>query len=142
MDGRPARDLTWPARLDDGHGGAGARGVCVRFNSPQEFVAELRRRPPDVEPVVRLTYRWSPDPAGLPLRHLSVVAGYLRCIRDTLVLQELVHYAGEVWPGPDDGVSRRTHDRADLAHRTVDEAARELGLEVATGQYTLGASSV
>jgi hypothetical protein len=156
MDDRPAPDpplLPWTNRTGDQRWAeampatdaptaaptAGrAWGVSVRFNSPQEFLAELRRRPPDIEPVVRLTYRWSPDPAGLPLRHVSVVAGYLRRIRGTLVLQELVHYAGEVWPTPGEGASRRTQERADLAHRTVEEAARELGLEVAAGQYALG----
>ena len=111
----------------------------VRFTSPAEFVEELRRRPPDLEPVVRLTYRWTADPERLPVRHLSVMAGYLRSTsRGALVLAELVHYAGLVWPGLDHEASQQTRERARRAHEAIDQAARDLGLEVCGGVYDVG----
>jgi hypothetical protein len=114
----------------------------VRFVDPDEFVRELKARGPDVEPVVRLTRRWRPDPAGLPLRHLSVAAGYARRARGALVLYELDHYAGEVWQGLNGDASRRTLERARRTHGVVERAARGLGLEVAAGVYDAASTRV
>ena len=109
----------------------------VRFNNPAEFAAELRARGPNLEPVVRLTYRWAADANGLPLRHLSVVAGYLRRLPGgTVVATELVHYAGEVWRGLHEEASQRCQQRADGVRDHVARAAQELGLEVSAGVYT------
>jgi hypothetical protein len=126
-------------RVPPSRAGTAPPGLRARFTSPAEFVAELRRLPPDLEPVVRLTYRWTADPEGLPIRHLSVVAGYVRHTgRGSFVLEELVHYAGQVWPGLDHEGSERTKERARRAHEAVEQAARELGLDVCAGVYELG----
>jgi uncharacterized protein YndB with AHSA1/START domain len=112
--------------------------LLVRFSSPSEFAAELRARGPNVEPVVRLTYRWAAGAGGLPVRHLSVVAGYVRRLAGgTVVVQELVHHAGDVWPGIATAGSERARARAEEAHEVVARTARELGLEVSAGTYAL-----
>ena len=108
----------------------------VRFADPEEFAAELRERDPDVERVVRLTYRWRRDADGLPCRHLSVVAGYLRSARDGVpVLYELVYYAGEVWDGLNEEATARTRERAERARQIVARAAEEEFLKIAAGAY-------
>jgi hypothetical protein len=112
----------------------------VRFNDPAEFAEELRARGPNVEPVVRVTYRWTADTGGLPLRHLSVVAGYLRRLPGGAILPtELVHYAGEVWHGLNEQASQLCRERANRARDEVARAAQELGLVVCPGIYTGGA---
>ena len=120
--------------------GVRSHALRVRFNSPAEFTDELRARGPNVEPVVRLTYRWTRDANGLPLHHLSVVASYVRrlpCGR--IVVAELAHYAGEVWRGLHEEASQRCRERAGRARDDVARAARELGLEVCAGVYIDGA---
>jgi len=108
----------------------------VRFSDPDEFAAELRARDPDVEKVVRVAFRWRRDPQGLPCRHLSVVAGYLRSAREgVLVLSELVYYAGEVWDGLNEEVSARTRERAEHARQVVARAADEQFVKLAAGVY-------
>lgn len=108
----------------------------VRFSDPEEFAAELRERGPDVEHLVRITNRWRRDTDGLPCRHLSVVAGYLRSARNGLpVLYELVYYAGEVWDGLNAEVTARTRERAERARQIVVRAAGEDGLTAAPGAY-------
>src|SRR5688500_14129441 len=103
----------------------------VRFGDPEEFARELRARGPDVEAVVRLTRRWRDDAHHLPLRHLAVVAGYVRRACGALVLYELVHYAGEVWQGMNEDASRQTLARAQRARDVVARAADERGVELA-----------
>ena len=108
----------------------------VRFCDPEEFAAELRERDPDVERLVRLTHRWRRDAEGLPCRHLSVVAGYLRHDRHGVpVLYELVHYAGEVWDGINAEVTAQTRERAERARQIVVSAAEEEFLKIAPGAY-------
>ena len=116
-----------------------APALRVQFSKPGEFIAELRRRPPDIEPVVRLTYRWSADGGGLPLCHLSVIAGYLRRPHGMLVVQELVYHTGEVWQGLHEEAGQRTLERAHRAYDAVARVARELGLEIGAGVYELDA---
>ena len=110
----------------------------VHFTSAQEFVCELKAAGPDVEPVVRLTFRSRRDPEGPPRRHLSVVAGYLRQARPgVLVLYELVHYAGEVWDGLDESLSAQTFARASRAYDAVARAADEQSIRRAAGVYAV-----
>ena len=114
----------------------GPPGFRVRFTSPSEFCDELRRRGPNVEPVVRLTYRWTPNAEGLPLCHLSVVAGYLRRLTGgVVVVQELVYRAGDVWRGLNESDAEETRTRADRARDDVARAAAEAGFEVCAGAY-------
>jgi hypothetical protein len=112
--------------------------VCLHFTSPGEFIAELRRRPPNVEPVVRVTFRWTIDPSGLPAQHLSVLAGYLRLAGSSvLILHLLSHYAGQVWPGIDEPGSQQARERARRARELIQQAARDAGLEPCAGAYGL-----
>ena len=116
--------------------GAARTVLRVSFTSPAEFADELRARGPNVEPVVRLTYRWTAGANGLPLQHVSVVASYVsRLSGGELVLVELAHYAGEVWRGLHTEASERAHERADKAHEHVAAAVHALGLEPCAGTY-------
>jgi hypothetical protein len=134
-------------KSEDALAGRAEPRLLVRFSSPAEFAAELRARGPNVEPVVRLTFRWTAASGALPLQaasgalplhHLSVVASYLRRLSDgALVVHELTHYAGDIWRGiPTDG-SERSRARASEARDLVARTAEELGLDVCAGVYAL-----
>jgi hypothetical protein len=73
--------------------------VKVRFSQMEEFQAELLKRPANVEPVVRATYRRIRQEYGN--EHLYVIAGYLRQPQPDLPphLVELMEYQGELWGG-------------------------------------------
>src|SRR5436190_15803406 len=65
----------WPA--PDAAGATGAAGaarsgqtVLVSVNSPEEFLAELRDRPPNIDGVLRLNVRWHADESGAPRHYL------------------------------------------------------------------------
>ena len=98
-DTEPAADAIGPSHPlpQPPHGGARPL-VRVLFSTTGEFVRELRARGPNVEPVVRATLTWAPDPAGAPAYDVSVVATYLRRVGpDVVALTELRHYAGVAW---------------------------------------------
>src|SRR4051812_31798902 len=98
---------------------AGDRGVTdprplvVHFSNPDEFLAELRARGPNLEPVVRITFRWTRDESGAPLVHLTLLANYLRRLGDDPgggVVVSIVHlgrYVGAVWEEGRDELSDR-----------------------------------
>src|SRR5437868_4790688 len=50
-----------------GSGVSDARPLVVHFSNPEEFLAELRSRGPNLEPVVQITFRWTRDESGAPL---------------------------------------------------------------------------
>jgi hypothetical protein len=111
----------------------------VAFSQPDEFLDELRARPPDVEPVVRITGLWR-STAHYPLQHLYVVATYLRAAGGTPRVVELRHYLGQVFAGDPGGHGDPGNARV-RAERMRQELAREverLGLTVAGGEYTEG----
>src|SRR5262245_12694443 len=91
----------------------GARPLAVHFSNPDEFLAELRAREPNLEPVVRITFRWTRDESGAPLVHLTVFANYLRRLGDDPgggVVVSIVHlgrYVGAVWEEGRDELSDR-----------------------------------
>ena len=134
-----------PAPGDPGapeHAGAlGSSGqtVLVAFGTPDEFLAELRDRGPNVDGVLRLTFRWHPDAGGAPATDLWVVANYLRRIDPgTLAVVRLDHYAGGVWQGIDDHASALTRQRAEQVRTRVSEEAKRLGIEVRPGTHSAG----
>jgi hypothetical protein len=81
----------------------------VRFSNLDEFQAELLKRPPNVEPVIRATYRRIRQEYGN--EHLYVLAGYLRQPQPGTPphLVELMEYQGELWGGM--AANRGPHDR-------------------------------
>jgi hypothetical protein len=110
--------------------------IRVTFSSPDEFLQELLARGPNVEPVLRATLRWSPDPQGAPFHDVTVVATYLRRVAaDLVAVTELRHYVGAVWTGLDDPGSRRCRAGARALLAVLDSAARDLGLNRADGVY-------
>lgn len=119
--------------------------VVVRFHDPGEFCDELAARPPDVEPVVRLTRRYTRSVQAVPLQSLEVVASYLRrgggdVVRaDVVRLVELTARCGTVWPGgPSSPDADAAEARAERASAAVRVAADVVGVEVAAGVYALG----
>ena len=135
----PAPALPIPPRPpgDDRPGAAWPR-VRLAFSTTAEFVAELRARGPNVEPLVRATLWWVRDPAGAPLHELYVVATYLRRIApDVVALTELRHHAGTVWIESEGAPAPPAEQLARRLLATVEDAARELGAAVGRGAYLL-----
>jgi hypothetical protein len=113
--------------------------ILVRFGSPEEFLAELGARGPDVEPVVRLTRRFLParsDTYGpLPYSHVQVVASYLRGWGGEVRIVELATYCGQRWPGLPGPTNDGTDAMSDRIMALVQGRAESLGYAVAAGVY-------
>ena len=111
--------------------------VLVAFSNPDEFLAELRDRGPNVDRVLRLTFRWHTDASGAPVTDLWVVANYLRRLDPgALAVVRLEHHAGGVWwSGINDAASEESRRRAEDLRQRIDAAARALGIEVRAGTY-------
>lgn len=109
--------------------------IRVVFSSPDEFLQELRRRGPNVEPLLRLTFRWTRDESGAPIHHLSVVAGYLRRANGVVTLTSLRHYVGGLWVDALDKAAGGVRERAASLLDRIEQEADDLGLEIAPGAY-------
>ena len=122
----------------------GPQPLRLLFSSHEEFPEELRARGPNLEPVVRVTFRKSADASGAPLTHLTLLATYLRRVGDdpggpvVVAVVQLAEYLGSVWIDPTDQESRRCQQRAAQSREAVVRAAQELGLTVGAGAYTTG----
>ncbi|MGD9892258.1 MAG: hypothetical protein AB7G34_17025 [Hyphomicrobiales bacterium] len=118
--------------------------IRLLFSSHEEFIEELRQRGPNLEPIVRVTFRKSPDSGGVPLTHLTLLATYLRRVDDgtgpaaVVTVVQLAEYPGSLWIDPTDQDSRRCQERADLLRAAVVRAVGELGLRVGGGAYLAG----
>jgi len=110
----------------------------LRFHDPEEFIAELRQAPPNLEPLLRLTVRRRLDPATGVIHHLSVVASYLRRFSGApeplAVVVILEAYQGEDWGDGFEG-SRRTRQRLEALLNRLRTITTELGLECRAGVY-------
>lgn len=119
---------------------AGVTGVTVlvAFSDPDEFLSELRDRGPNVERVLRLTFRWTPDESGAPVSGLRLVATYLRRVApDVLAIVQLDHHLGVVWHGVPDPASDQCRERAEQLRTRVRRAAEAHGLDVAAGTHVV-----
>jgi hypothetical protein len=133
--GGPAPPAGEPAGTPPAPGPPGA-ALRLAFSSPDEFLAELARRGPNLEPVLRVTFRWTRDADGAPVRDLCLVAGFLRRVADGVVgVTTLRHHLGEVWEDATDSQSRSVRERATGLRARIERAAADLGLEVAPGAY-------
>lgn len=106
----------------------------VLFHEPTEFLEEVRRHPPDLEPVVRLTQRFTTSTMSPHIRQVAICATYLRQLSAArIILVELDHYCGEHWsgaPGPSQAM--------DEACAIIDQLTKQCGelkLEVRAGLY-------
>jgi hypothetical protein len=112
----------------------------LRFNDPDEFLAELRLAPPNAEPLVRLTVRRRLDAQTGAIHHVSVVATYLRVLRAAsgplALVVVLEAYQGEDW-GESFDCSGKTRQRAEQLLDRLRSIAGDLGLECAPGAYGL-----
>ena len=112
-----------------------AHVVRIAFSNPGEFLAELRQRGPNLEPLVRVTFRWTADASGAPISHVTLLASYLRQVGEVVTVVQLVRYVGAVWSGAADEASQRYVDEAQQWRALLTRAAEELGFEVGTGAY-------
>ena len=118
--------------------------VRLVFSSHEEFIQELRERGPNLEPLVRVTFRKTADGSGAPLTHLTLLATYLRRLDDgagspvVVVVVQLAEYLGSLWIEPTDEDSRRCLQRGEHLRADVVRAAEELGLRVGGGTYLVG----
>jgi hypothetical protein len=132
---RPAPPAGEPAGASPAPGPPGA-ALRLAFSSPDEFLEELASRGPNLEPVLRVTFRWTRDADGAPVRDLCLVAGYLRRVADGLVaVTTLRHPLGAVWEDGADSRSRAVQERTARLRTRLERAAAALGLEVAPGAY-------
>lgn len=67
----------------------------VKFNDVDEFIAELEKTKP-LDGILRLT-RLAEQSATMPIRHLSVMATFLKDTPPTVQIIELRRYCGQVW---------------------------------------------
>lgn len=115
------------------------------FSSHEEFIEELRERGPNLEPVVRVTFRKSADTSGAPLTHLTLLATYLRLVHDgaapVVAVVQLSEYLGAVWIDPTDQESRRCQQRAEHLRAAVVRAVEDTGLRAGAGAYVAGERS-
>ena len=128
-----------PARRD-----ARAQPVRLLFSNHEEFIEELRERGPNLEPLVRVTFRKTAAGGGMPLTHLTLLATYLRLVDGgsgpavVIAVVQLAEYLGSLWIDPSDPDSRRCQARAEQRRDAVVSAAEGLGLRVAAGAYVVG----
>lgn len=127
----PARQAYAP----DGEARRPTQVVRVAFSNPGEYLAELRQRGPNLEPLVRVTFRWTADASGAPVSHLTLLASYLRQVGEVVTVVQLARYVGTVWSGAADQASQRSVDEAQQRRTLLCREAKELGFEVATGAY-------
>ncbi|HLS55719.1 MAG TPA: hypothetical protein VK052_06560 [Zeimonas sp.] len=124
----------------------------LRFDDPDEFIAELAERPPNVDNLVRLTHlcQLDADKAYRAGRQF-VVASYLRDLRapDTrlatvptwppaLVVVELFVVCGAYYA---EIPSTEADERARTIMETIRANAAALNLAVAGGRYRLPAAA-
>jgi hypothetical protein len=103
----------------------------VKFNFEEEFIDEFRDRPPNIDLILRVT-RLFTDSATLPLKHVSVVATYLRDAAGTHQLIKLERYVGQVLGQHD---ANGVQDKASALIEQITQAAKAKGLEVRAGIY-------
>ena len=115
--------------------------IRVEFSDPTEFLDDLRARGPNLEPLVRVTFRKSSDPGGAPITHLTLLASYLRHIdsgepSSVVEVVELARFVGSVWAaGIDDPESAQARRQADQLRAALTTAIEELGYRVGGGTY-------
>ena len=116
--------------------GAPGSTTLIAFSNPDEFLAELRDRGPNVDGVLRLTFRWRADVDGAPVSDLWVVANYLRRLDPTtLAVVRLDHYVGSAWRDAEDPAADPNRQRAAALRTRIAEAAQGLGIEVRAGTH-------
>jgi hypothetical protein len=105
--------------------------TLVKFNFEEEFNDEFRDHPPNLESVIRVT-RLFTDSVTLPLKHVSVVATYLRDVGGTIQLVRLDRYMGQMLGQHD---ANGVQDKATALIEQITQAAKAKGLEVRAGIY-------
>ena len=113
----------------------------VRFNNPEEFLAELAAAPPNVEPVVRITRRYT-QAGDSPIQWLSVVATYVRILNPDAIghsepayaVVELVKVIGDLWPHGM-GQTAQHQATAEALMTRLTAAAEAAGCQVRAGVY-------
>jgi len=105
------------------------RGTAtVRFNIPDEFLAELEKDQPLVQRgIVRITHLYRDSTFSPIIRHLSVVA--TTRIGDDVVRCEW--YCGDLWQMEDN--DKKVTAKAAHIRRELEEGCARLGLHVRAG---------
>jgi hypothetical protein len=108
--------------------------ITTRFNAVEEFLDELRDRPPNIGGnIVRVTTSFQQSQT-LPLQNVSVLATYLRN-GDHMERVKLEHYLGQRFQHHEDEVSNKVMQKAREISDKITEAAKALKLEVRAGVY-------
>lgn len=114
------------------------------FSDHEEFLDELRVRGPNLEPLVRVTFRRSADASGAPLTYLTLLATYLRRVDDgtgitpVIAVVQLAEYIGSQWIGLGDQESQHCQRRAEELRAALIRAVEDAGLRAGAGAYVSG----
>jgi hypothetical protein len=107
--------------------------ATVRFNIPDEFLAELEKDQPLVHRgIVRITHLYRDSKLSPVIRHLSVVA--TTRIGDDVVRCEC--YCGDLWQMEDN--DRKVTAKAAYIRRELEEGCARLALQVRAGIVEAG----
>lgn len=114
----------------------------LSFSNHTEFLAEVAERGPNLEAVIRVTFRKTADPSGASIVHLTLLATYLRSLDEgqpvpTIVVVQLAEPIGSIWSGLANEESERTRRHAEELRGQVVAAIEALGYRVGGGAYTI-----
>jgi hypothetical protein len=120
-----------PTALVVERGREGTRmSIKVQFHQIDEFLEELtQEREAVTDRILRVTYLHAQH-SGMPIVHLSVVAGAL--VRGVLI--EFVQRCGDLWKMRSDSDAQTTQ-RAEELRRRLEEAAHRLDLQIRRGRF-------
>lgn len=126
------------------------QGIITRFNSPDEYLEELKshmyrrfltprsERPGDFAngnvTCVRLTNMFTPSPLAPNIRLVNVVATHV--VAGQIV--RLDCFCGDDW-GENFEPTKKTHERAEAVHKKIREVCADLHIEVRAGIFEHGA---
>jgi hypothetical protein len=106
----------------------------VRFSYEEEFLNELRDRPPNIDLTVRATVGY--DQSGsLPLQNVSVIATYLRDLHGLVSRVKLQRFFGQIYSLHETEQCKKVIDKAQLLIQKITDEAKAKGLECRAGIY-------
>ena len=108
--------------------------VTVRFSNEDEFLEEIKKDGPNIEPIIRTTKSFEPTHMAAHIVYVSVIATALRFYPQTRITQriKLQRFCGDYW-GKD--FSDAAIKKADSILTRIEAAALKLNLEVRAGVY-------
>jgi len=109
--------------------------MIIKFTDPSEFLQEVEKDRPYIErKIVRLTTHWIPSKASPSIFLVSVVSTAKLEWGDIIRLEKFV---GDYWRGLEKE-NKGTLQKKDEIYHQIEEACKQLDLEVRAGVYEEG----